>query len=220
MSQTPMTVVTCQPPVHLPLREQFLGEQATQPTSKTQFLYKKINHAYLIGVCIDTIQQSVPQINLRSIQYNRTGGIESARAIIEVQDGDPNNSEPPNNGTPSWCVCGKCRPIPSQMNKNVAGRNLASLSSLFLKTLFQIVKHYLQLLLAEQMSLQIDQTLAMKGIALQPTVSSPYGRMAIQEEETAGLCYPVPLGPLEISIPVPMEFTLVSQNCNNYVVIQ
>lgn len=38
--------------------------------------------------------------------YNRAGGIESAKAIVEMPDDEP--QQPNNNGTPSWCICGKC----------------------------------------------------------------------------------------------------------------
>ena len=45
--------------------------------------------------------------------YNKAGWIESARAIVEVLEHEPNNSEPLSYGVSSWCVCGKCRPMPS-----------------------------------------------------------------------------------------------------------
>ena len=46
--------------------------------------------------------------------YARAGGIESARAIIEMPDDEPSDEpKQSNNSTPSWCICGKCRLMPS-----------------------------------------------------------------------------------------------------------
>ena len=39
--------------------------------------------------------------------YNRAGGIEMAKAIIEMPPGD-DQPQPPSDGAPSWCTCGKC----------------------------------------------------------------------------------------------------------------
>ena len=45
--------------------------------------------------------------------YNRAGGLESAKAIIEMPPPPPPGQQPPINGIPSWCICGKCRPMPT-----------------------------------------------------------------------------------------------------------
>ena len=40
--------------------------------------------------------------------YNRAGGLESAKAIIEMPlPPPPPGQRPPINGIPSWCICGK-----------------------------------------------------------------------------------------------------------------
>lgn len=51
--------------------------------------------------------------------YNRAGGLESAKAIIEMPPGQhlPPEEQPQNIGVPSWCICGKCRPMPTPENK-------------------------------------------------------------------------------------------------------
>ena len=45
--------------------------------------------------------------------YNRAGGLESAKVIIEMPQPPPGQQPPPVNGVPSWCICGKCRPMPT-----------------------------------------------------------------------------------------------------------
>ena len=44
---------------------------------------------------------------------NRAGGLESAKAIIEMPQQPPPGQQPPINRIPSWCICGKCRPMPT-----------------------------------------------------------------------------------------------------------
>ena len=47
------------------------------------------------------------------IAYNQAGGQESAKAIIEMPQQSPPGQQPPINGIPGWCICGKCRPMPT-----------------------------------------------------------------------------------------------------------
>ena len=44
--------------------------------------------------------------------YNRAGGIEMAKSIIEMPPENP-QPQPPSDGVPSWCICGRCRPMPT-----------------------------------------------------------------------------------------------------------
>ena len=45
--------------------------------------------------------------------YNQAGGLESAKAIIEMPQPPPPGQQPPINGIPNCCICGKCQPMPT-----------------------------------------------------------------------------------------------------------
>ena len=65
--------------------------------------------------------------------YSRTGGLQSAKDIVEVPQGQqPPGQQPSANGVPSWCICGKCRPMPTADEKKCCRqRSCATLQPCF-----------------------------------------------------------------------------------------
>ena len=65
--------------------------------------------------------------------YSRRGGLRSAKDIVEVPQGQqPPGQQPSANGVPRWCICGKCRPMPTaDENKCCRQRSCVTLQPCF-----------------------------------------------------------------------------------------
>ena len=64
-----------------------------------------------ISVCRDALKK----------MYSNNGGVELLKAIIQGDGGDAKSPEPSINNLP-WCKCGRCRPMPQDV-ENVCCRN-------------------------------------------------------------------------------------------------
>ena len=55
--------------------------------------------------------------------YSRASGLQSAKAIIELTQGQqPAGQQSPANGVPSWCICKMCCPVATTDENNAVGR--------------------------------------------------------------------------------------------------